>query len=194
MFYTFYLETEVKGFSMQPTININMDDPTAKGDKIFINPYSEIAVNDIVVAKVDWYERHIIKRVIGCPGDKVEIRDLENTFGVYVNNNLLYEKEKYGTAEQFNYTGTIGYYAQYQNFLNNPEFANYVEQDGANKFIQLEENEYFLMGDNWGQTTDSVTKGVVKSGAFVGKVEIIIDVTNNNPFFITIQFLKIIFS
>lgn len=192
--YFFYTETNVRGFSMQPTININMTDPNAEGDKIYINPYSTFTNNDIVVAKVEWFDNHIVKRVVGIPGDKIEIRDEITHYGLYVNNSLFYTKEKTGENSSFVKTGTNGYYSYYLDFLKNPDFQDYVETENGHSYIQLEDNEYFLMGDNWGHTTDSITKGPVKSTEIVGKVEIIVDVTSKNPFVATWHFLKKIFS
>ena len=57
-----YIQTHVKGFSMQPTINLNATNPEVDGDKIYINKYSKISLNDIVVAKTSWHNDYIIKR------------------------------------------------------------------------------------------------------------------------------------
>ena len=147
-FYFLYSETNVRGFSMQPTINMNVENSTAEGDRIFINKYQIGEVNDIVVAKVDWFDNYIIKRMVGTPGDKIEIKDETTHYALYVNDNLLYTKEKYGENTPFQKTGSYGYYENYLTFLKNPEFADHVESNGENKYIKLDENEYFLMGDN----------------------------------------------
>lgn len=181
---------------MQPTINNSMTDPLAKGDTIYINEYASFSRNDIVVAKVDWYEHLIIKRVVGIPGDKIEIRDEITHFAVYVNDTLFYTKEKYGTDETFYKTGSIGYYDNYLNFFEKEEFKDYIEtEDETGKsFIYLEDNEYFLMGDNWGHTTDSVEKGPVRKNQITGRVDLIVEVNNKNPFVETWFMLKKIFS
>ncbi len=179
---------------MQPTINSSLTDSESEGDTIYINKNAPILNNDIAVAKADWYEHFIIKRVVGIPGDKIEIRDELTHYGVYVNNSLLYTKEKYGVNETFYQTGSIGYYANYLSFLKNPEFENYVVTENGKTYIQLGENEYFLMGDNWGHTTDSVSKGPIKKNELVGKVDLIVEVNNKNPFTTTWFMLKKIFS
>jgi len=189
-----YIETNVRGFSMQPTINMNLKDQNEKGDKIYINPYSTCVINDIVVAQVDWYEHYIIKRVVGTPGDKVEIKDETTHYAVYVNDNLLYTKEKHGTNSTFLKTGTNGYYGYYQNFLTNPNFEQWVETKNGSTYIRLKENDYFLMGDNWGHTTDSVTKGPVKTNQILGNVELIVDMEDKSPFTSFKFFLKKLFS
>ena len=189
-----YLETNVRGFSMQPTINMNVTDPNIEGDKIYINKYTDITNNDIVVAKVSWFDNYIIKRVVGMPGDKVEIKDETTHFAVYVNDTLLYTKEKYGEDRPFDPTGSYGYYKNYLDFLTKPEFQDYVETKNGTSYIKLDEDEYFLMGDNWGHTTDCIAKGPAKKSELVGKVELIVDVENTNPFITTLHFLKKIFS
>ncbi|MBO5954867.1 MAG: signal peptidase I [Clostridia bacterium] len=197
-FYLLYIETPVKGFSMRPTLNINVTDPEADGDIIYINQYTEVNRNDIVVAKVDWHEDLIIKRVVGVPGDKIEIKDENTHYGLYVNDSLVYTKERNGVNEPFNKTGTNGYYGYYLAFLENEDYGpsgkNIIQSDESGKYIKLGEYDYFLMGDNWGQTTDSIFKGPEKASSFIGKVDLIVDVTNDNLFVQTWFFLKKLFS
>ena len=38
----------------------------------------------------------------------------------------------------------------------------------------MQENEYFLMGDNWAESTDCMHHGPVKNSQIVGKVERIV--------------------
>ncbi|MBQ9795973.1 MAG: signal peptidase I [Clostridia bacterium] len=193
-FYFLYTETNVRGFSMQPTINMHVASATEEGDRIFINQHQIGNVNDIVVAKVDWFDSYIIKRMVGKAGDKIEIKDETTHYALYVNDCLLYTKDKYGENTPFQKSGSYGYFESYLNFLTNPEFANYVETDGENTYIKLDENEYFLMGDNWGHTLDCLSKGPIKENNIIGKVELIIDVTNDNPFTPFNFFIKKIFS
>lgn len=193
-FYFLYVETNVRGFSMQPTINVNVSDSTVDGDRIFINRYQLGTRNDIVVAKVDWFENYIIKRMVGLPGDKIEIRDADTHYELLVNDNILYTKEKYGENSQFYKSGSYAYYDVYQTFLTNPDFQDYVETDGTTSFIKLDNDEYFLLGDNWGSTLDCLSKGPINLSNIIGKVDLIIDVTNTNPFVPFAFFMKKIFS
>lgn len=178
---------------MQPTINKNMEDPIAKGDTIYVNKYCSFTNDDIVVAKVKWYEHYIIKRIVGTPNDKVQIKNEDSHFAVYVNDSLLYTKKKTGSAISFPRTGSLGYYANYLDFLENPEFQQWVEEDNGEKYIKLGENDYFLMGDNWGRTTDSIEKGPVKKNEIIGKVDLIVDVKNNNELYPIWFFIKKLF-
>lgn len=198
------METPVKGYSMQPTLNQNVKDPNAYGDMIYINKYATLSRNDLVVAKVDWSEYLIIKRLVGVPGDKIQIKDETTHYGLYVNDCLLYTKEKNGTNESFIKTGTNGYYGDYLNFLDGyidhwqdekpQNVTHLIKEDENGKYIQLGEDDYFLMGDNWGHTTDSVRYGPESINSIIGKVDLIVDVTNTNPFFETWFFLKKLFS
>ena len=101
----------------------------------------------------------------------------------------------------FNTQKSYSHYQHYLDFLKNAElpdskFAENIETDKTNgtTYIRLNENEYFLIGDNWGRTTDSLTNGPVKQKEIIGKVELIVDVENNNPFVTTWHFLKKIFT
>ena len=91
-------------------------------------------------------------------------------------------------------TGSVGYYDTYIDFLSKPEFSEFVESDGTSTYIRLDENEYFLMGDNWGHTFDCLSNGPISSSEIVGKVDLIIDVNNTNPFTPFNFFMKKIFS
>ncbi len=189
-----YIKTKVKGLSMQPTINTNLTDDNSSGDTIYINQYANITNDDIVVAKVDWHTHYIIKRVVGVPGDKIEIKDENTHYAVYVNNSLLYTKNKYGDASSYPKTGSYGYYENYLKFLSNPSFQQWVKTDENGSYIQLGENDFFLLGDNWGHTTDSLTKGPIKTNEIIGRVDCILDVSNTNPLSELQFFLKKLFS
>jgi len=179
---------------MLPTINSSVDDPQASGDTILINKKKLGSRNDIVVAKVDWYDNFIIKRLVGTPGDKIQIKDQGDHYDLVVNNVTLYSKVKEGTKTDFVSTGTVGYYGDYLLFLENPEFAQYVETDGNETYIKLDKDEYFLMGDNWGHTFDCIANGPIKSKQIIGKVDLIIEVGENNPLKISWFFMKKLFS
>ncbi len=185
-FYFNYKVTYVRGFSMLPTINSNVERDNEAGDKIFINMKTKsIMSNDIVVAHVDWFEHEIIKRVVGTPFDRIEIQDQVNHYDVFVNDKLLYSKEKYGIDNEDEKTGSIGYYAKYLQFFDletNPQNAKNIKEFNGKKYIVLNENEFFLMGDNWGHTTDSIEKGPAKRSEIIGKVDYIFDIENDNLF------------
>lgn len=175
-----YIKTNVKGYSMLPTINSNVESANINGDTIYINKYVEPNVNDIVVAKPHWYENHIIKRLVGKPGDTIEIKDLNTEYGLFVNDELLYTKDKYDNNLNFN-IGLNQYFELYNNFLESEKFKkNVITNDDGKKLIKLNNNEYFLMGDNWGHTLDSLSRGPISKEEFVGKVDLLIDIKDDS--------------
>ncbi|MFV0343343.1 MAG: signal peptidase I [Anaerocolumna sp.] len=97
---------------------------------------------DIIVFKPYSYEKktYYIKRVIGLPGDTVQIIDSD----IYINNGLLVE-----------------------NYGKDP-----IHDGGiANEPIVLGEDEYFLLGDNRNNSTDSRDSrvGIVNRSQILGR-------------------------
>jgi signal peptidase I len=83
-----------------------------------------------------------IKRVIGLPGDRVEVRDN----GLFVNGQKL--KEDYLPA---NIITDAGVYSR-------------------NKLVSLGQDEYFVVGDNRPHSSDSRMWGPIKYDEIVGRV------------------------
>jgi signal peptidase I len=103
--------------------------------------FNEPQRGDIVVFKYPKdIKQYFIKRVIGLPGDKVKIQDN----AVYVNGNKL--------EETYLLTGT----------------ETVLPVRGYGEVI-LGEDEYFLLGDNRGQSLDSRIFGLVRKDLIVGR-------------------------
>ena len=69
----------VNGASMSPTLNGGDGDIPDDGDKLILNRIADIDRGDIIVFTYDWGSAEsnphaLVKRVIGLPGDTVEIR------------------------------------------------------------------------------------------------------------------------
>lgn len=101
---------------------------------------------DIVVVKVEKSKfiprkEHIIKRVIGLPGDKIEYR-----------NNCLYINGK-KTKESFPHAET----------------ADFNIKDLGS--ITVPENHYFVLGDNRINSVDSRLLGFIKKENIIGKAK-----------------------
>lgn len=173
-----YIPAPVHSFSMYPTLNKDAPDFEAEGDWAYLNRFAEYKNNDIVIAEVDWYSKAIIKRLIASPGDILEIRDEITHYGLYVNEQLIYSKEKNDISIHKLYGGTNQYYENYITMLNNnPEKV--VKDSQGNKCFKLDENEYFLMGDHWEESTDCITKGPVKKNEILGRVDFVIPMKEN---------------
>lgn len=138
----------VKGSSMEPNFY--------HGDLLFINKLSTSVGSpekgDIVICKLDedsGYE-NIIKRVIGLPGDEIEIVENdddedEDVYDLYVNGELIEEP-----------------------FLGEPMMT-----DGDIDYpFEVPENSYFVMGDNRNESLDSRREsvGAIPKEDLVGKV------------------------
>lgn len=136
---TYFFELNlVMGRSMDPTLK--------DADRIIVNKiamhFRALERGDIVTLDGEkiqsQYEgKFLVKRVIGIPGDRVEIKDGV----VYVNGERL--EETYLEDLPFTMTG------QYND-------------------VVLQENEYYVLGDNRSHSADSRYFGVVKKEAVKG--------------------------
>ncbi|MCU0475668.1 MAG: signal peptidase I [Anaerolineae bacterium] len=107
----------------------------------------EIAVFDAPDAK----EELLIKRVIGVPGDTIEIRVIRTTDATGV--------EVRAGAEVYR-NGQL---------LDEPYFVNRPCNNCQDNVWVLGEDEYFFMGDNRNESNDSRRFGAVKREAIVGR-------------------------
>ena len=133
----------VKGSSMEPNFN--------HGDFVFINKLSTSIgapdYGDVVICKLDegsGYE-NIIKRVIGLPGDEIDIVENEDVYDLYVNGEYIEE-----------------------DFLGEPMMT-----DGNIEYpFEVPENSYFVMGDNRNESLDSRREsvGAIHKDDLMGKV------------------------
>lgn len=132
----------VKGASMEPNFYDNeyliIDEISYR----FNNPKR----GDIVVFRYPRNpQEYFIKRIIGLPGEKIQIKDSE----VYIYNNDYSENivldEPYLSEETKTYSLT-------------------------ENIIELEEDEYFIMGDNRNSSKDSRSFGPVNKSFIIGKV------------------------
>ena len=79
----------VSGTSMYPTLN--------NGNIMILNKVAKIDRFDIVVIKSSDSNPVLIKRVIGLPGETIEVKDGK----IYINNKKINDKYGYGTTYDF---------------------------------------------------------------------------------------------
>ena len=132
------MRTVVEGSSMEPTLN--------NGDHLLVDELGYHFLKprrfEIVVFPDRVHGGYIIKRVIGLPGEKVEIFD----GSVFINGNLL-QSDTYG-AEPIADAGSLNAQA-----------------------MLLGEDEYFVLGDNRNESVDSRSSeiGAVNRKRIVGR-------------------------
>ena len=172
MFNIIFIRTNVRGYSMYPTLNYNVPTSQTDGDVVYINKFSSYTNDDIVVAQVDWWDSgYIIKRLIGLKNETIQIKDEGTHYALYVNEKLFYTKEKNADTDSY-------YNNLYLTFFDRfPE--NKTTNESGEQCIKLNDNEYLLMGDNWGNSTDCLTGGPAKKSNIVGRVDIIIHYGEN---------------
>ena len=130
------------------------------GDQVLINKFGYLVSSpkkgDIIVFLPNGNEKshYYVRRVIGVPGDTVQIKD----GAVYVNGSLYDEKIE-GLAA--------------------------IEEAGiASEEIKLDNNEYFVLGDNRNNSEDSryANIGNIKEEHIIGKAWFLLDSENGMGF------------
>jgi len=137
---------DVSGASMCDTLNYMYNKNTGKsactntyGEKIIINEagylWNDPQRGDIVVFKPkEDFDRYFIKRVIGLPGETVEIKNGKT----YITN-----PEKTKTVQLD------------EKYLNKSNYNNTKTYFDTLKTFEVPEGKYFVMGDNRKESTDS---------------------------------------
>lgn len=131
-------KTEMIGISMETTLNDH--------DEVIINKFSYRFTDpkrfDVIVFKKSGKEHsyYDIKRIIGLPGEKVQIKDGQ----IYINGEVVMD------------------------IVNVDEMNNYGLADEE---IHLEENEYFVLGDNRNNSEDSrfASVGMIRKDEIIGQ-------------------------
>lgn len=161
---------------------------TPGGRSLPFLPQREIGRGDIIVFKYPGYPNNVnkvpdeggipyqmnfVKRVIGLPGDKVEIRDNH----VYINDELLPEHRIFGdspndqsalTTKEFEPLEADQKYNTYYAESTFKQKRNF-RFAGEGKPFTVPENSYFVLGDSRDKSLDSRYWGVVPRELVLGR-------------------------
>jgi signal peptidase I len=112
---------------------------------ISVQPFKELKRGEVVVFRYPRNpEQFFIKRIIGLPGEKIMIKDEKI---------IIYNKE--------NTDGVI---------LNESNYLNSSVVTSGELTVQLNDSEYFAMGDNRSHSSDSRSWGPVPKNNIIGKI------------------------
>ena len=130
----------VSGQSMYPTLH--------NSDRMFMSKLGDIHRFDVVVLHAPDQDKEYIKRVIGMPGDTIEVKDGK----LYINGQVVD-----------------------QPFINKEILVNktvYIDDFTLQELTgesKVPEGKYFVMGDNRGVSRDSRMIGFIERSAIEGK-------------------------
>ncbi len=139
--------SSIDGPSMQPTLWAGNHLLISRISYLIADPqHGEIAVFDAP----DLKEEMLIKRVIGVPGDTIEVREITTTDanGAEVRDAQIFRNGK---------------------LLDEPYFVNKPCRNCRNETWVLGSDEYFMMGDNRNHSNDSRAFGPIKREKIVGR-------------------------
>lgn len=169
LFSSVTIECKVNGSSMQPTLN-GLD--TKKNDYVYVNIYdNDYNYGDMVVVNVEWDSEPIIKRIVGLPGDVIDIVYNTNEWklernGEIVNENYIFIDEDPSTPTSVK-NGMNKTHERFERLKENKKdsFIN-------GKYV-VKENEIFALGDHRSVSIDSSEYGGFAFDSITGKVELI---------------------
>ena len=197
VFQVVYKPISVSGYSMQPTINASATgiEGNRNTDTVYYQSFgsSNPVYKDIVVINESYtIKKHsLIKRVVATPGQTItfttygsEKKDASTQwqtyfrYKVYINGELL--EEDYIKNEEMlvkKYTGETFNYTFEQEFTMALSQKNLTEE-GTFSYT-LKDDEYFVMGDNRNNSTDSRSFGPVAKKDIIGKMLFIVPYGQN---------------
>lgn len=141
-----YTGDEIKGESMEPTYY--------SGDIVYFAKTHNITYGDNIIIKNG--TKDIIKRVIGLPGDTIEIKlDIVGYYRVFRNGKMLNES----------YLGDLT-----GNTKKHEEFVSHYGKES----VTVGDNEVFVLGDNRSNSSDSAQHGCFSFNDIVGRVDYLV--------------------
>lgn len=173
---------EVPTDSMKPTI--------VEGDRILVNklaydlrvPFTHISLvkladparGDIIIFDSEVSDKRLVKRVIGIPGDTVEL--IDNM--LYINDEpLAYNNPVISDGALLQQEDLLGTRHQVRTHLHGSPFANFPR-------IEVPEGHYLAMGDNRDESADSRAIGFVPRNEIVGRSRSVVLSLNYDNYYI----------
>lgn len=146
------------------------------GDGWLVN-WSKPARGDTVVFKYPENKNvYYIKRVIGLPGDTVEIHNMTVKINGELNSLTPILAEDLAASPYFMEIADAEYFEEKLPQEKKSHFVRYESNDAfssESKTFQVPENSYFVMGDNRNNSHDSRFWGYVSFDELVGKAQLI---------------------
>ena len=133
-----FTPVKVEGKSMMPTFEDN--------NRIIVSKMSKVERFDMIVFHSPVSNEHYIKRVIGLPGDSVEVKD-----DVLHINNIIYDEP----------------YLQ-----ENKKMLSTQENLTDDFKVTVPEGSFYVMGDNRKKSSDSREIGFITEDAVIGEVKL----------------------
>jgi len=159
--------SSISGASMQPTL--------LDGDKVWVNklaydvriPFTEISLasvgepkrGDIVIIDSAEAGKRLVKRVVGLPGDTIQLR----------NNTLMVNGEAASYQVISEHSNSMIILEQLPGFTHQAKLSN--GYFGARNYgsVKVPEGHYFVLGDNRDNSADSRAYGFVPREEFIGR-------------------------
>jgi len=142
-------EYEVRGTSLVPILSPG-ETVTAQ-----LNYYdcNDIKRNNIALLKFSHREDPVIKIIKGIPGDKLELREINNGFNILVNDKLLTTSDSVPYIFKGKRATMISLYIKDYN-------------------SKIPENAYLLLGNKPSGTYDSTQFGLISKSNIIGKIQL----------------------
>lgn len=138
----------VTGSSMEPTV--------ADGDRLLVDPFGpdDIGRFDIVESTLGDREIPVIKRVVGLPGDRLQVRGDESAPEVRV---VPAGEETTYAVDNPAWAGRAG--ARTESCCTDDGLS--LAQGERARWVTVPDGQYWVVGDNWGGSDDSRAFGFV---------------------------------